>query len=186
MRNRFLPILMAVFLILAGVVLRIARHYGWIDLPPNVAPVAAMAMFSAVYLPRRLAVIVPLGLMALSDLVIGWYEPGVMAAVYASFGLSLMLGWWLKRKVTVGRLIGASLFGSIAFFLITNGAVAIFGHGYGTGSAGLLQAYVQGLPFFRNTVLGDLAYSGLFFGLYNAVVVYSTKRVPAATTLTHG
>lgn len=177
----------AIFLVLAGIALRVLRHYEIIHLPPNFAPVAAIAMFSAVYLPRRLAIAVPLMLMLLSDALIGWYETVVVLSVYFSFGLSLLLGFWIRRQVNPRRMLLASLAGSIAFFLITNAAVWQYGHGYPPGLIGLWESYVSGLPFFRNTLLGDLVYTGAFFGLYNAVVVYSSKRLAKPdSALTHG
>ncbi len=168
---------LAVFLIVAGVSLRVARHFGWIVLPPNFAPVSAIAMFSAVYLPRRFGLLVPLGLMLVSDALIGFYELGVVVSVYASFGVSVLIGFWVRRHVNPQRLLAASLAGSIAFFLITNTAVWRFGHGYPPGVTGLLDAYIAGLPFFRNTVLGDLVYTASTFGLYSAVMVYLRKRL---------
>lgn len=178
---------LALGLVVIGVALRVLRHYGWLELPPNFAPVSAIAMFAAVYLPRRLALAVPAALMVLSDALIGWYNLGVVAAVYASFAVSFGLGWWLRRRLTPARLIGGSLAGSLVFFFVTNAAVWAFESTYPNTLAGLLQSYVAGLPFLRYTVLGDLIYTGLFFGVHSAVVVYWRYRLQAASTeLTHG
>jgi len=41
---------------------------------------------------------------------------------------------------------------------------------------GLLQSYFYAIPFFRNTILGDLVYTGLFFGGYEIILrVLSVK-----------
>lgn len=171
-----------IFLILAGVILRVARHYGLIDLPPNFAPVSAIAMFGAVLLPRRWALIVPFVLMFASDWLIGFYHLPIMLTVYASFGASILIGWWLRRRVTTGRVLGSSLVGSILFFLATNAADWGFGNWYPHTMAGLIQAYAAGLPFFRNTVLGDLIYTGVAFGVYGAVMVYFRRRATVTAT----
>lgn len=186
MRSKHIPLFFAIFLVLAGAAIRVLSHYHLIPAVPNFAPVAAIAMFGAAYLPRRIAIATPLALMAISDSLIGWYEPVVVASVYFSFAISLMLGLWLRRRVSVGRLFGASVLGSTLFFLITNAAVWQFGHGYQPGPDGLWQAYFYGLPYFRNTVLGDLFYSGLFFGLYQAVMVYLKRRMPAKSASLNG
>lgn len=170
------PMWIAVFLILAGVSLRVARHYELIDLPPNFAPVSALAMFSAVYLPRRWASIIPLGLMLLSDALIGFDFWPITLAIYLSFGFSSWLGTRLRQRWSVLRLGSATIIGAVAFFLVTNAAVWLFTDMYSTGWAGLWQSYVAGLPFFRNTLAGDLFYTSSTFGLYNAVVVYLKKR----------
>lgn len=186
MRNitvRRTTLFLAAWLVICGVLLRVARHYGLIDLPPNFAPVSAIAMFAAVTLPRRWAIVIPLALMFVSDWVIGWYNLPIMLTVYASFGLSTIIGFWLKRRVTVGRVIASSLVGSILFFLITNAADWGFGDWYAHTPAGLMKAYALGLPFFRNTVLGDLTYSGIAFGVYGAVMVYFRRRAASAATI---
>ena len=41
---------------------------------------------------------------------------------------------------------------------------------------GLMQSYEMGLPFFRNTLLGDLFYVALLFGAYELVLYVVRKR----------
>lgn len=179
---RHTTIALALWLVLSGVVLRVARHYGLIDLPPNFAPVSAIAMFAAVTLPRRWAIIVPVVLMFCSDWLIGFYNLAIMATVYLSFGVSTLIGFWLRRRVSVGRVIASSLVGSVFFFLATNAADWGFGDWYAHTPAGLLKAYTLALPFFRNTVLGDLIYTGLAFGVSSAVMVYFRRRATLSAT----
>ena len=42
---------------------------------------------------------------------------------------------------------------------------------YTKSISGLAECYYLAIPFFRNTVLGDLVYSGIFFGVYNLIGV---------------
>lgn len=186
--NRFLsPTAFAVTLIALGIGLRLARHFGWLSLPPNVSPVGPLAMLSGLVLPRRFAFVVPLGLMLASDVIIGFYALPVMVSVYLCFAASNLLGLWLRRRFGVGRLAVGALAGSLLFFLVTNAAVWGFQSMYPPTLAGLGQAYIAGLPFFRNTVIGDLAYSTLFFGLYQLAVVYWKHRVSLVPQTTiHG
>lgn len=168
--------LVAVGLILLGAAVRIARDAGWLPLPPNVAPISAMALLSGAVLPRRLTFVVPLAAMLASDLVIGFYTLPVMVAVYASFALSNILGLRLRRRLHSGRVMAASLAGSVAFFLITNAAVWAFQTMYPHTAFGLGQSYLAGLPFFRNTVLGDLLFTGILVGSYRMIMVYWQHR----------
>lgn len=167
---------LAVGLIFLAVASRVARHYGLLDLPPNVAPITAVALFSGVVLPRRYTFIVPLAAMLLSDLFIGFYTLPVMLAVYACFAISNVLGLALRRRQTPARIFGFSLIGSVVFFLVTNAAVWAFQTMYPHTVSGLMQAYSAGLPFFRNTVVGDLGYSIVLFGSYAAVMLYSRRH----------
>jgi hypothetical protein len=52
------------------------------------------------------------------------------------------------------------------FFLVTNFAVwaGNAGHAYPRTAAGLAECYTLGIPFFRNTLLGDAAYATILFG----------------------
>lgn len=179
-------LLTVVGLVILGALLRVARDAGWVALPPNVAPITAMALFSGALLPHRLTFVVPLAAMLASDLIIGFYALPVMIAVYASFAISNLIGLQLRRGRSVVSLTVASLISSTIFFLVTNAAVWAFEAMYPHTSAGLLTAYTAGLPFFRNTILGDLAFTGLFFGCYQAVVLYWRHQQRQAIATTHG
>ncbi len=138
--------------------------------PPNFTPIAAMALFSGAHLAdRRLAFLIPLAAMFLSDLVIGLHA--VMPPVYASFALSVCLGLWLRGRTSVVRVAGATVAGSILFFIITNFAVWAWGAMYPGTLAGLAEAYMGAIPFFRNTLLGDGLYAAVLFGGF-AVLEY--------------
>jgi hypothetical protein len=157
----------------------------------NCTPVGALALFAGARLRSRLAYLVPLVVMALSDLLLirpladlgmrafSWGTP----LIYAAFLLYAVLG-----RATVGRSFsplrigGAALLGAVQFFLLSNFAVWAFGTRYSKTLAGLLECYTAGLafyrggpPFFLYTLVGDLFYSGLFFGLY-AVALHVAER----------
>lgn len=150
------------FLVVAGVVLAAAATR-LIPHPPNVTPIAAMALFGGAHLAdRRLAFAIPLAAMFLSDLVIGLH--GLLPVVYASFALVVCIGFWLRARTSALRVAGAALAGSVAFFVITNFAVWAWGSLYPKSLAGLVAAYVAAIPFFRNTLIGDAAYAALLFG----------------------
>jgi hypothetical protein len=176
MSQRSTSALVAIGLILLAVASRVARHFGWLELPPNVAPITAVAMFSGAFLPRRLTFVVPLTAMLVSDMLIGFYTLPVMIAVYACFAISNLFGLRLRTRRSIMRLAGWTLAGSTIFFLVTNAAVWAFEGMYPHTVPGLGQAYVAGLPFFRNTVLGDLGYSAVLFGTYALAVVYWRRQ----------
>jgi len=144
-------------IILAAALFRIMPH------PHNVTPIAAMALFAGAYLPsKRLALIVPLVAMLLSDLLLGLHSS--MLYVYAGIALTVVIGFGLRQRPRVVPAVAASLMASSLFFLLTNfGAWATSGI-YAQTVEGLSMAYTAGIPFFRNSLLGDLFFTAILFG----------------------
>jgi len=174
-RMKWISPAIGIALVLAGVSARLALR----DVP-NFAPVAALALFAGyVFANRRFAVLVPLTVMALSDLVIGGYDARLMAIVYAALALPALIGHWLRPRLplkrgwsaggSTGALVGSSLAASLVFFLTTNLAVWALGSMYEHSATGLLHCYERALPFFRYTLVGDLLFSTMLFGGYALV-----------------
>ena len=137
--------------------------FRFINVIPNFSPIAAIALFGAAYFSdKRDAFIVPILAMFISDLFIGLHP--TMWAVYFSFVLTVFIGFNLRKRRSVSRIIVSSLLSSVLFFIITNFAhfLFYFPHTF----QGLIQCYIDGIPFFRNTVLGDLIFCGVLFGSY--------------------
>ncbi len=150
--------LIAVFgAILAAAALRLAPH------PPNFTPVGAMALFGGAYLGRKpLAFVAPLAALLLSDAVLGFDRS--MAFVYPSMALVVIIGWSLSSKRSVLRIGSAAIVSSVAFFVITNFGMWLFSGFYPRTMVGLEACFVAAIPFFQNTVAGDLFYATLLFG----------------------
>jgi hypothetical protein len=87
-----------------------------------------------------------------------------------------MIGWWVRQKKSVWRIASGTLLGSVLFFLITNFAVWVFTPLYERTSAGLVQCFYMALPFFRNTLAGDIFYVAGFVGLYEAMYYLLISR----------
>ncbi len=186
-------ILLVVF-ILAAAFSRLVPHLH------NFAPVAAVALFAATYLPsRRWSVLLPLIAMFLSDVVlyatkdVAYRDQALsnMLFVYSAYSVIALLGQWLRPRVSAGRVVGAALAGSIVFFLITNfGAWLALSQPlsatepavYERTLGGLLNCYIAGVPFFRGTFFGDVVYTVALFGgfalLERRVPQFRTQLVP--------
>jgi hypothetical protein len=148
--------------IVAAAALRLVPH------PPNFSPIDAMALFSGAYLGRRaLAFVAPLGALLLSDLVLGFYHG--MATVYFSVALVVMIGMTSLKRVSALRVGGAAILSSVLFFGITNFGMWLFSGFYPRTLAGLETCFVAAIPFFQNTVAGDLFYAAVLFGGFKAV-----------------
>jgi len=155
MNARILTLLTA---ILAAAALRLVPH------PPNFTPIGAMALFSGAYLGRRgaVALVAPLGALFLSDLVLGFYRG--MPTVYFSVALIVIIGWMALRRVSPIRVGGAAIASSVLFFVLTNFGMWLSSGFYPRTLAGLEACYIAAIPFFQNTVAGDLFYAAVLFG----------------------
>jgi len=152
--SRILALLSAILLAAA---LRLVPH------PPNFTPIGAMALFSGAYLGRRaLAFVAPLGAMLLSDALLGFYSG--FWITYLAIGLVVLIGWLALSRVSPLRVGAAAIASSITFFLVSNfGTWALSGM-YPHSGAGLAACYIAAIPFFQNTLAGDLFYATLLFG----------------------
>jgi hypothetical protein len=146
--------------------------------PDNFTPIGAMALFGAAYFSRHIITLtIPFIALFVSDLVLNnivykqYYPTFTFVTswwIYAAFGLVMLSGWLLLgKKVTVSRVAAASLIASTVFFLVTNFSVWVESGMYARTGAGLAACYTAGLPFLKNTVLGDLFFSGVLFGAYH-------------------
>lgn len=150
-------------MILVAVATRLLYHFNPGLVPPNFSPVEAVALFGGAYFAdRRLALLLPLVAMALSDLVIGFHN--LLWLVYACVAASTVLGFGLRGKVGPARVAVYSVIGSTLFFIVTNFGVWIGSSMYPQTWAGLLECYVAAIPFYKNTLVGTLFYAALLFG----------------------
>ncbi|WP_254512173.1 DUF6580 family putative transport protein [Anatilimnocola floriformis] len=151
---------------------------------PNFAPIAAISLFAGYFFQRTiLALLAPWVSMLASDAVLGGHEWQMMLVVY--FMLTLPIAWSLVLRrvlkiertsstgslaLSVGALIGCSLVSSVLFFLVTNFAWFPWSDLYPHTVDGLVTSYQRGLPFFRNTLCGDLFFAVGLFGSYALAV----------------
>ncbi len=157
----------------------------WLVDWPNFKPVMAVALYAGFLLGRRWWTwLVPLLILLLSDLFIGFYEAVLMGSVYLSMLAAVAAGRVLARRADqqprgpLGTMVGmgvASLLVSVLFFLTTNAAVVLAGW-YPLSVSGLLQSYLAGLPFFRFTLAGDFLFSLLLFSSHFAVLAVAARR----------
>ena len=161
---RLLAILSAIFVAAA---LRLLPHL------PNFTPIGAMALFGGAYLGRRaIAFAAPLGALLASDAILGFHSG--MPYVYGSVALTVLIGWAVAKRKAPLTIAGAAVASSVLFFLVTNFGTWATGELYPPTMAGLTACYVAAIPFFQNTLAGDLFFSALLFGGFALL----EKRVP--------
>lgn len=169
-KGKILEFLTGAFLIFIGITLRFLPH------PPNFAPITAIALFGGVYFSKKLGLTLPILVMVISDIFLGFYQPLLMASVYLSFILCTIFGFWLKKNKNWYSILGSSIFCSTLFFIITNFAVWAFTPWYPKTLTGFIECYTLALPFFKNSLFGDLFYVIIFFGAYEIVELWIKKK----------
>lgn len=163
----------------------------------NFAPLAAIALCAAAYFPAKYKFTVPMIALLISDVVLNTHygfslvSPFVLSH-YLGFALVGCLGLLLQNRRSMKTLLPASIAGSLIFYIVTNSVSWFFDPGYVKNFAGLIQSLTVGLPqysatptwmFFRNSVVSDLLFTGLFVLCMN--LVRSSERARATSVLPH-
>lgn len=134
-------ILLIIFLVLS----RILPH------PPNLTPMNAISTYCGA---KFGSYSVPIIGMLLSDTIIGFHP--LMLVIYPI----LLLNVYISTKVN----FAASIFiNSFIFFTVTNFFMWLLHYDHTLQS--LIQCYVIAIPFYQYSLIGDLLYSILLFGL---------------------
>ena len=149
-------------LVLAVALMRILPH------PYNITPVGALGLFSGAYMHHRYAWLVPVAALLIGDMVTGFYGWHGMFFVYLGFAVSAIIGrLFLAEQRSVNRLGLGILTAAIAFYLLSNfGSWLMY---YPKTLAGLVQCYVNGLPYLLRSLIGDTLYCILLFGTFESV-----------------
>ena len=134
--------------------------------PPNFTPIAAMALFCGANCSNKFsAFLIPLLAMLLSDFFLGFHN--TLIPVYLSLGLIVLIGsGTLRKNNNLSSLFVASVSSSVLFFIVTNLAVWLIGDLYAKNISGLTECFLLAIPFFKNTIFGDLFFSGVLFGSF--------------------
>lgn len=163
--------------------------------PPNMTAVMAVALFAGARITNtKLAMALPLLIMILSDIFLGFHSSQLV--VYVCILAVSVLGLSLRNSTSFTKPLAMSFIGSLFFFLVTNFAVWLGGAMYPMTLEGLFLCYAAALPFyttdsfqfvnssqlvfgsfFSNGVIGDLFFTGVLFGLYELSKKFSTKAV---------
>lgn len=157
--NKILPTLSWQWVIAIVLLLAFSRL---IPHPPNFTPLVAMAIFAGASTKDfKLALIIPIIALLISDFIIGFHS--TMIFVYAAFVITIAASHaWLKQ-FKIFTMVFAGISASLLFFIVTNFGAWLTHEMYPQTIDGLLQAYIAGIPFFKNTLSSTLLFLGLSF-----------------------
>lgn len=158
--------------------------------PPNVAPIAGMALFGAAYYSKKYwAYLIPIVSMWVSDLILNnvvyaqyfdqfvWFYSGSLFT-YGAFALIVLLGTIALKKKSVGSILFSALSATVIFFIVSNFGVWLTSPMYAKSWVGLTACYTAAIPFLQNSLLGNLGYTALLFGLFElSMVLFPDLRI---------
>lgn len=176
-------------IILVAASLRLLPH------PPNFTPIAALAIFGGVYLSKRSALLLPILLMIISDYLLLYINPyrypffkfdylypftalfhSTTAFVWGSLIISGLIGFIIKKHLQPKFVLAAAILASVQFFVITNFGVWLTSNLYPHNFTGLAECFIAAIPFFKNTLVGDLFFTATIFTIFWSVRRISFKK----------
>src|SRR5690348_3337714 len=104
--------MLAIILMILGIATRLIPHLS------QFTAILAVAFFAGLYLRGWQAIVVPLGLMIVSDLIIGFHD--TMVFTWGSMVVISCLGLWLQKRKNFVTVLGGSIASAVIFFIITN------------------------------------------------------------------
>ncbi|QEH39712.1 DUF6580 family putative transport protein [Chitinophaga sp. XS-30] len=190
LQPRFFALLL---LILVAGALRVTAA-GQITPFSNFSPVGAMALFGGAYFADKWkSYVFPLLTLFLGDVIMmqtvykaygngsllfeGWIW------VYLGFAAMVLIGQLVIRKVRVTNILIACIAAAVAHWLLADFGTWMSSTGFDVTTGlpytkdwqGLMKCYANGLPFLKNTLLSNVVYCGIFFGLFELM----QRNIPA-------
>jgi len=162
--------MLAFLLLFVGILSRLVLH------TPNFTPVIALALFGGSFLKKKYALLLPLLLMMISDIIIGLH--GTILFTWGSVLLIAAIGIRLRARRDIRMFLSSGIVSALLFFIITNfGAwLTMYPHTF----EGLKTCYIAAIPFFRMTLISTLVYGGIFYGLYEILAAFIKRTRFAA------
>jgi hypothetical protein len=130
-----------------------------------------MAIFGGVMISnKKMSYLIPLAALFISDLFLGFHT--TMSAVYISFAAIVLISSSMIKTPKILNVAAVSIISAVLFFAVTNFGSWLTWNMYPKTLTGLLMSYEAAIPFFRNTLISSLLFSGVFFGAYKLIENY--------------
>ena len=148
--------MLIIILITLGICSRLVPHLS------QFTAILAVAFFAGLYLKGWKAIAIPLAVMVISDVIIGFHD--TMFYTWGSMITISAIGLGLQKQKSFAIVLGGSIASALVFFVITNfGAyLSLYPH----TMAGLRECYILAIPFFRSTLISTVAYSLVLYAAF--------------------
>lgn len=156
--------LAAFFLIVFGVVGRIFM-VEFIQIP-NLEIITSFSLIAGAMLGGIFTFLVPLSVIVITDMYFG--NTIILIFTWSAFMIIGTFGWFFRKKMKlgyrfIGKITGVGIASSLFFYLYTNFGWWLLTNMYPHTWHGLVQCYLMGLPFLKNSLLGNLFFVPMFF-----------------------
>lgn len=171
MKNRF-DIILLITLFMLGLTTRTIFHVA-----PNVEFVTITSMAAGYFFTnKKLAILVPLSIMLVSDMIIG--NTSIFIFTWSGFILSTLLGYLgsseklqnkfgknseISKAIVVGT--AGSILSVMIFYLWTNFGVVVTSAMYPNTLVGLIESYINAIPFLKNQLAGNIIFAPMIFAM---------------------
>ena len=126
--------------------------------PPNFTPILASAIIGPLMIKDRLyGVAIPIIAMFISDIILGFHS--YQFIIYSTILVISLISPMKKNYIKFAFLVFTA---SLWFFICTNFAVWLILDYYPKNIEGLISCYILALPFFKNTLISTMCFTGLF------------------------
>jgi hypothetical protein len=152
-----------------------------LKIAPNVELVTGASLAAGFFLKNtKISFAVPFLIMMISDLIIG--NTRIFLFTWSAFFVMPFFSSFISKKFREKKSItqilfvsqGMGIISTLLFFLWTNFGVVMIADSYSKDISGVLQSYINGLPFLANQLAGNLilvpvifAGSFIYFGYRN-------------------
>ena len=184
----------ALCLVAAVVAFRLLPIYAGADVAKalaNISPLAALALCGAMLLPRRLAMGITFGAFLVSDIALNLHYGQPLlnlysAALLIAFAAIFAAGWLLRKRPSLGVVLGGAVGGGLLFYIVTNTAAMFYDPAYAKSLAGWWQAMTIGVPGFPSPpvfglrmLLGNVVFAAAFYFAMRPVAQPQRELTPA-------
>lgn len=148
--------------------------------PANMTPVDSLCLFAGSKFSKLFAIIYILVCIAISDLLLMFFSKGHVFGLWSIFTYSayvfiVYLGKKLPKNYSFYKLAAFSVTASLIFWLFSNFGWWLTTPFYSKDFTGFLNCYIASLPFLRNTLLGDMCWVVVIFGVYSKLSQFFEK-----------
>jgi len=166
--------ILIIFIVIMAVSTRLVAH------PYNFTPVLACALLAGIYSKNKFGILVPIAIMVISDEFLDSYSYITYVSLFSVYLIAYCFIYSAKMKnVILGSIVGSFMFFIISNFLVWCGDFGYYVIGnpfsYEDNFMGIWNCYIQGLPFFRNTLLSTVFFSVTAHAIY--ILMYEKYEI---------
>lgn len=144
--------------------------------PFNFSPVGSVFLMSPlIFTNKKWSLVISFLPLIISDFLIGKFIYGSKDVLYEGFYWVYITYFviWFYSLMSKQNIMAKSIIGSLIFFFITNGSCWINSSFYPQNMNGFIECLIAGIPFYSNTLLSFIFYSGIIYFSQKTILKYN-------------